>query len=76
MAWKLSVWVVCLGVRRPSGGEAGRKEGAIHRFRPASVRVCGQKRRAGGDALDSGLVAVTGPVREAQTLPPSGCASS
>lgn len=74
--WKLSVWVMCLGVRRPSGGEARRKEGAIHKLRPASVRLCEQKRLAGSDALDSWAVAVPGPEREAQTLPPSGCVSS
>ena len=74
--WKLSVWLMCLGVRRPSGGEARRKEGVLHKLRSASVRVCEQRRLAGSDALDSWVVAVTGPEREAQTLPPSGCASS
>lgn len=68
LVWKLSVWLMCLGVRRPSGGEAGRKEGVIHKLRSASVRVCEQRRLAGSDALDSWVV--TGPEREAQTLPP------
>lgn len=36
LVWKLGVWLMCLGVRSPSGGEAGRGEGVIHKLRPAS----------------------------------------
>lgn len=38
--WKLGVWVMCLSVRSPSGGEARREEGVIHKLRagvPGSV---------------------------------------
>lgn len=31
LVWKVRVLVMCLGVRSPSGGEAGREEGVIHK---------------------------------------------
>lgn len=35
LGWKLGVWVMCLGVRSPSGGEARGEERVIHKLRPA-----------------------------------------
>lgn len=40
--WKLGVLVMCLGVRSPSGGEAGREGGVIHKLGTQRAEVCEQ----------------------------------
>ena len=47
LAWKLGVWVMCLGVRSPSGGEAGRKEGVTHKLRPGVLGSVSRVEKAG-----------------------------
>lgn len=62
--WKLGVLVMCLGVRSPSGGEAGREEGVIHKLGPGVLGSVSRVEKAAGRccaARDSCGVAVTGP---------------
>lgn len=47
LVWKLSVWVMCLGVHSPSGGEAGREEGMIHKLRPSVLGSVSRVEKAG-----------------------------
>lgn len=39
LAWKVGVLVMCLGVRSPSGGEARRQEGVIHKTQTRRARL-------------------------------------
>lgn len=51
LVWKIGVWVMCLGVRSPSGGEAGREEGVIHKLRPGMLGSMSRVEKAGRPVL-------------------------
>lgn len=67
---------MCLGVRSPSGGEAGKEEGVIHELGPGVLGSVSRVEKAAGGccaARDIWVVAVTGPAKKAHRPCPPPC---